>query len=95
MTDEEKQIGRIRAVLSASEDVIAISKKHHNIANILLAKETAYDSILKIAEYKSISSAAKAMNCKSSSLIGSCCRNEYGRKTVNGYMWKYREGVVL
>jgi len=48
-----------------------------------------------IAEYESISSAAKAVNCKSSSLIGSCCRNEYGRKTVNGYMWKYREGVVL
>lgn len=44
-----------------------------------------------ITEYQSISDAAKAVGCKTSSLIGACCRNEYGRKTICGYKWKYKE----
>lgn len=47
-----------------------------------------------IAEYPSIADAAKAVGCKTSSNIGGCCRKAYGRKTVCGYEWKFREGVV-
>lgn len=48
-----------------------------------------------IAEYESIAEASNSVGCKSSSLIGACCRNQYGRKTVKGYEWKFREEVVL
>ena len=43
-------------------------------------------------EYPSIADAARSVNCKSSSLIGACCRGEYGRKTIMGYKWKYKGG---
>ena len=47
-----------------------------------------------VNEYPSIADAAKAVGCKQSSNIGQCCRGAYGRKTISGYEWKYREGVV-
>lgn len=48
-----------------------------------------------VNEYPSIADAAKAVGCKTSSNIGECCRGKYGRKTICGYEWKFREGVVL
>ena len=47
-----------------------------------------------INEYPSIADAARAVKCKTSSLIGACCRNEYGRKTIMGYRWEYKGGDV-
>ena len=48
-----------------------------------------------VAEYNSISEAAKAIGVKTSSNIGACCRNRYGRKTIKGYQWKFKnEGVI-
>lgn len=45
-----------------------------------------------IAEYKSIADAGKAVGIKSDGNIGECCRGK--KKTVAGYIWKYREEVV-
>ena len=45
MTEAEKQIGRIRAVLEAAEDVIAGARISNSRDTIAMAKETAYDSI--------------------------------------------------
>ena len=47
-----------------------------------------------INEYPSIADAARAVKCKTSSLIGACCRNEYWRKTIMGYRWEYKGGDV-
>lgn len=44
--------------------------------------------------FPSIADAARAVGCKTSSNIGRCCRGAYGRKSVCGYEWKYREEVV-
>lgn len=44
-----------------------------------------------VAEYESVSSAARAVGCKSASNIGMCCRGCYGRKSVAGYKWEYKE----
>lgn len=44
-----------------------------------------------VCEYDSIAEAAKAVKCKTSSLIGACCRKEYGRKTIMGYRWEFKE----
>lgn len=44
-----------------------------------------------VMEHSSIADAARFVGCKTSSLIGACCRNEYGRKTICGYKWKYKE----
>lgn len=43
-----------------------------------------------IKEYNSIAEAAKAVGCKTSSNIGGCCRNKYGRKSICGYYWKFQ-----
>lgn len=48
-----------------------------------------------IGKYQSIADAARAVGCKSPSNIGECCRSAYGRKTICGYEWKFREGVVV
>jgi hypothetical protein len=45
-----------------------------------------------VAEYKSINEAARAIGCKSPSNIGACCRNVYGRKTVCGFIWRFKGG---
>lgn len=47
-----------------------------------------------IAEYPSISLAAQNVGCKSPSLISECCKNKYGRKTIEGYEWKYKEVIA-
>lgn len=48
-----------------------------------------------VAEHESIAEAARAVNQKSSSNIGECCRGKRkGRKTTAGYIWKYREEVM-
>ena len=47
-----------------------------------------------VGEYKSISDAANAVGCKTSSNIGGCCRNAYGRKTICGYRWEYKKEVM-
>ena len=49
-----------------------------------------------VAEYNSISEAAKSVGVKTASNIGACCRNGYGRKTIKGYMRKFKgkEGVI-
>lgn len=44
------QIGRIDAVLYASESTIAKVKEHNDRSTILMAKETAYDHIKGIME---------------------------------------------
>ena len=38
--------------------------------------------------YESINEASKMLNCNHAH-ISACCRKMYGRKTVNGYHWKY------
>lgn len=43
-----------------------------------------------IAEYPSISDAGRAIGIKTSSNIGGCCRGEYGRQTIKGYKWKFK-----
>lgn len=50
MTVEEKQIGRIKAILGASEDVIVKARKFRNDGVVSVAKETAYDHIKGILE---------------------------------------------
>ena len=50
MTDEEKQIGRIKAVLYASEEVVKRAKPHGDRETVMMAKETAYDHIKGIVE---------------------------------------------
>lgn len=52
------------------------------------------DSGEVIAEYESISKAGEIMGCKNPCNIGACCRGAYGRKTICGYMWKFKEEVV-
>lgn len=47
-----------------------------------------------IAEYKSVKEAGKAMGCKNPCNISGCCRKAYGRKTICGYAWRYKEEVV-
>lgn len=48
MKKESMQMGRIMAVLKASEDVITSAKKHDNHDVIKMAKESAYDHIIGI-----------------------------------------------
>jgi hypothetical protein len=48
-----------------------------------------------INEYPSIVEAAKAIGCKNPSNIGGCCSGRYGRKTIGGYKWKYKESEVM
>lgn len=48
MSNEEKMIGRIKAVLGASEDVIAYAKPKGQLDTVLRAKEIAYDHIVGI-----------------------------------------------
>lgn len=43
-----------------------------------------------LAEYSSIAEAARAIGMKQSSNIGACCRNCYGRNTIGGYKWKFK-----
>lgn len=50
MTNEEKQIGRIKAVLYAAEEMIKHAKSHSDKETIIAAKEVAYDHILEIVE---------------------------------------------
>ena len=50
MTTEEKLIGRIRAILGASEEVISSARKYNDINVVGIAKETAYDRIKGIIE---------------------------------------------
>lgn len=52
------------------------------------------DTGMIVSEYESITEAAKAVGCKTSSNIGGCCRGLYGRKTICGYEWKFKEEVV-
>ena len=48
-----------------------------------------------VNEYNSISEAAKAVGCKTASNIGGCCRQSYGRKTIKGYLWKFKDEGVM
>ena len=48
-----------------------------------------------VAKYNSIAEASRAVGCKSSSLIGACCRKQYGRKTICGYKWEFEEKEVI
>ena len=50
MTDAEKQIGRISAVLYASEEVIKCANKHGESRAKQVAIETAYEHIKGIVE---------------------------------------------
>lgn len=43
-----------------------------------------------VAEYPSISEAARAIGVKQSSNIGACCRGNYGRQSIGGFLWKYK-----
>lgn len=45
--------------------------------------------------FPSISEAAKSVGCSKESNIGECCRHKYGRKTIGGYRWEFREEVVI
>ena len=44
-----------------------------------------------IKEYPSIAEAGRAMGCKNPCNIGGVCRSNYGRKTIAGFYWKYKE----
>ena len=48
-----------------------------------------------IDEYSSIAEAARAVGVKTSSNIGACCRGCYGRNTIGGYKWKFKEKGVM
>ena len=48
-----------------------------------------------IAEYPSISEAGKAIGVKNPCNIGGVCRNSYGRKSIGGYLWRYKESEVM
>ena len=50
MTTTEKQIGRMKAVLHASEEVIERANEHRDRNTLLMAKETAYDHFKAILE---------------------------------------------
>lgn len=50
MNDMEMQIGRIQAVLYASEEVITRAKRTGDRETVMMAKETAYDHIRGIME---------------------------------------------
>lgn len=50
MVKEKMQIGRIEAVLYASEEVVARAKRTGDRGTELMAKETAYDHIKGIME---------------------------------------------
>lgn len=51
MTDDEKIVSRIRAIMSASEETVAKLNKYRNDReDILLAKEVAYDHIKGVLE---------------------------------------------
>jgi len=50
MSTEEKLIGRIKALLEASEEVIKSAGKFNNIEVVHMAKETAYDRIKGVIE---------------------------------------------
>ena len=50
MNDMEMQIGRIQAVLYASEEVITRAKRTGDRETVMMAKETAYDHIKGIME---------------------------------------------
>lgn len=45
-----------------------------------------------IAEFPSIAEAGRALGIKSASDIGACCRQCRGRKTLKGFIWKYKGG---
>ena len=42
--------------------------------------------------WNSIKEAEQTLNL-STGKISRCCRNEYGRKTVGGYIWRYENGL--
>ena len=44
-----------------------------------------------IAEHMSIAEAARAVGVKVAGNIGGCCKGLYGRNTIKGYKWKYKE----
>lgn len=44
-----------------------------------------------IKEYPSVAEAGRVMGCKNPCNIGGVCRNTYGRKTIAGYRWEYKE----
>lgn len=50
MTNEEKIVGRIKAILYASETVIAEAKPRGLRDTVMSAKELAYDQILGVVE---------------------------------------------
>ena len=50
MNDMEMQIGRIQAVLYASEEVVKRAKRTGDRETVMMAKETAYDHIKGIME---------------------------------------------
>lgn len=50
MTEAEKQISRIKAILEASEEVISSALKYGNSGTIAIAKETAYNHIKGILD---------------------------------------------
>ena len=50
MNDMEMQIGRIQAVLYASEEVVKRAERTGDRGTVIMAKETAYDHIRGIME---------------------------------------------
>ena len=87
VTNQENQIHAVKNGLNDHSKYESGRPKHPVLQ---INKDT--DEI--IAEYESITEAAKAVGCKTSSNIGGCCRNVYGRKTMCGYKWKFKEEVV-
>ena len=50
MNVSERQIGRMKAIIEATEDVLEKARKYDNKGVVSLAKETAYDHIKGIIE---------------------------------------------
>ena len=48
-----------------------------------------------VNEYPSVAEAAKAIGCNNPSNISGCCLGRYGRKTICGYKWKFKESEVM
>lgn len=88
VTNQENQLHAIRMGLNDHSKYMS-GKPKKTVLQIDMETEEV------IQEYASISEAARAIGCKSSANISACCMGKYGRKTVGGYKWKYKESEVM
>lgn len=52
MSDKEKLLGRIKAIIEVADQTVERAKKNGDRMSVAMAKEVAYDHIKRIAEEK-------------------------------------------